>query len=259
MHCKPFLLKSIVSILVSLTATGLSAEDKQPGDYTLKYGYNYFTPSGRSVQNGGAGALQKLPGEFRFWFSKDINFFVRSDTFKVSHNTGSWVKGAGDTFLGVNLILFPDIGWNIETDFTYDAKLPTSTGFAAGEIDHEAQASFMKTINKHALELDLGDYIEGFSGAPAAHQFELTFNDEIQFSKNQNWTVIPEFDLTTASRDTPTEIFQIVSFNYTFKAFKEKFVLSPGVRFTDTPYTGRFSVFVSLKYAGKIRRHMQNP
>ena len=254
MYSKPFAVRSILWVFVVFMATGLLAEDKQLGDYTLKYGYTYFTPSERSVQNGGAGALQKLPGQFKFWFNKDIDFFVRSTTFKASHNAGSWVKGAGDTFVGMDLILVPDIGKKIEMDFTYDVKLPTSTGFAAGEIDHEAIATFLKsTLNgKHAFELDLGDYIEGFSGAPAAHMFELTLNDEIQFSKNKNWTVVPEFDFTTASPDTPTEIFEIVAFKY---QFKKKFVLSPGVRITDTPYTGRFSAFVSIQYSGSFRKH----
>lgn len=255
MHSKPFAVKTILWVFVVFMATGLSAQDKQLGDYTLKYGYTYFTPSGRSVPNSGTGAIQKLPGEFKFWFTNNIDMFVRSDTFKSSHSTGSWVKSAGDTFVGLDMVLIQEAKLRPEVDFTYDVKLPTSTGFAAGEVDHEAVAAFIKTLNdKHALEIDLGDYIEGFSGAPAAHTFELALSDEIQL--NKKWSVVPEFDLTTASPDTPTEAFEIVKFKY---KFKDNFVLSPGIRFTDTPYTGRVSVFVSLLYKGKLRKHLTQP
>jgi hypothetical protein len=242
------MVRSIVCLVISLVAISLSAQDKQLGDYTLKYGYTYFTPSGRSVQNGGAGAIQKLPGEFKFWFSNSIDMFVRSDTIKASKSTGSWVTGAGDTVVGMDLLLIPEAGRKPEIDFTYDVKLPTANGFTAAEVDHEAIVSFIKSINKHSLEADLGDYIEGFSGRPAAHTFELTLSDEIML--NKKWSVVPEFDLSTASPDTPSEIFQAVKFKYQFKDF----VLAPGVRFTDTPYTGRFSVFVSLLFKGKLRK-----
>src|ERR1041385_1950845 len=101
MHVKRLTMVWAFGVLCFSTV-GLSAQDKicqakddnQFADYSLKYGYAYLSPSGRSVPHGGAGALQKLPGEAKFWFACNIDFFVRSDTVRSSHSTGAWVTGA---------------------------------------------------------------------------------------------------------------------------------------------------------------------
>src|SRR5947199_2619234 len=139
MRYNSFVIRGILGIVCCLASVSASAQDQQLGDYTIKYGYTYFTASGRSVLNGGIGASQKLPGTFKFWFSDKIDMFVRSNTVNSSHSSGSWVTGAGDTFVGMDLVLFPEpkTGKKPEVDFTYDVKLPTSRGFKAGEVDHE--------------------------------------------------------------------------------------------------------------------------
>jgi hypothetical protein len=252
MQCNPIVVRGILGIVCSLSGMVVSAQDKQLGDYTIKYGYTYSTASGRSVLDGGTGASQKLPGTFKFWFSSSLDMFVRSNTIKSSHSSGSWVTGAGDTVVGVDLVLFPEptTGKKPEVDFTYDAKLPTSGGFKVGEVDHEVVAAISKTSGKHVPEIDLGDYIEGFSGRSAAHSFELTLLDTVKLS--QNWKIVPELDWTTASPDTPSEVYQVITFKRTFK---KNFVFAPGFRVTSTPYTGRFSAFVSLTYGGSLRKH----
>jgi hypothetical protein len=107
------------------------------GDFTLKYGYTYLTASERSVSNGGTAPIQKLPGEFKFWFNEKVDMFVRSDTLRASHQPQSWKVGVGDTVVGLDLLLGPEGRKRPEIDFTYDAKLPTKSSTASDEVDHE--------------------------------------------------------------------------------------------------------------------------
>jgi len=252
----------LVFLLLALSAAPLSvrAQDKELGDFTLKYGYTYLTGSQRSVANGGTDAIQKLPGEFKFWFNDKVDMFVRSDTVRAARKLASWSAQSGDTVVGLDLLLRSEGKKAPELDFTYDAKLPTKDGFKAGEVDHEAIVSLLKVIGKHSLEGDFGDYIEGIAHASDAHQFELTLSDEIglkKCSKNcggttYRWTTIQELDLTTSSPDTPTEVYQLFKLKYYFNS---RVAIAPGVRVTYTPYTGRFSPYVTLYINGKVRRH----
>jgi len=250
-----------LTCVMGIAAPRLSAQDsKQLGDYTLKYGYAYYTASGRSVENGGVGAVQKLPGEFKFWFNNQVDMFVRSDTVKASHNTNSWTAGAGDTVVGLDMVLRSEGNRAPEFDFTYDAKLPTSLGFRAGEVDHEAILSLLKGVGRHSFEADLGDYIEGFAHSAAAHSFELTLSDEIGLRKcrpgqcktTYRWTTIHEFDFTSSSPDTASEAYQLAKLKY---YVSDRFAIAPGVRVTYTPYSGRFAAFVTFYCSGGLRRH----
>jgi len=201
-----------------------------------------------------------LPGEFKFWLNDKVDMFARSDTIRASRKPQSWAVGAGDTVVGLDLLLRSEGKTAPELDFTYDAKLPTKDGFKAGEVDHEAIVSLLKVIGKHSLEGDFGDYIEGIAHASAAHQFELTLSDEIGLTKcskncggtTYRWTTIQELDLTTSSPDTPTEVYQLFKLKYYFNS---RFAIAPGVRVTYTPYTGRFAPYVTLYVNGKLRRH----
>jgi hypothetical protein len=248
----------LLLVLASIAVSG-RAQDKELGDFNLKYGYAYLTASQRSGTSGGTDGIQKLPGEFKFWFNDKIDVFVRSDTVRASRTPPSWAVGAGNTVVGLDLLLRSESKKAPELDFTYDAKLPTKDGFKAGEVDHEAIVSLLKVIGKHSLEGDFGDYIEGIAHASAAHQFELTLSDEIglkKCSKNcggttYRWTTIQELDLTTSSPDTPTEVYQLFKLKYYFNS---RFAIAPGVRVTYTPYTGRFSPYVTLYVNGKLRR-----
>ena len=232
-----------------------SAQDSQLGDFRLEYGYTYLTPSGRSVERGGAGYTSKLPGLFKFWFNPNVDMFVRSDTWKSAADAGGRTRNVGNTFVGVDLLLKQEAGAVPELDFTYDVKLPTRSGFAAGEVDHEILLSVLKVAGRNSLEADLGDYMEGIAKAPYAHSFELTLSDEIGIGiigdKTYHWTLTPEFDYIAASPDTPAEAYEVLTLKRKFKTLSIK----AGLRITDTPYTGRFGVFAALVFDGHIWRH----
>jgi hypothetical protein len=236
------------------------AQDKELGDFTFKYGYTYLSSSERSVSNGGTNAIQKLPGEFKFWFNSRVDVFVRSDTVRASQQPQSWNVGVGDTVVGFDVLLGSEGKKKPEIDFTYDVKLPTKSSTATDEVDHEVILSLLKVVGRNSLEGDFGDYIEGVSHASPANQFELTLSDEIGLRKcvkncggtTYRWTTIQELDLTTSSPDTPTEVYQLFKLKYNLNS---KFAIAPGVRVTYTPYTGRFSAFVTVYINGNIRRH----
>jgi hypothetical protein len=252
-----FLASGVVALAIGLPSIPLSAEDKEFADFSLKYGYSFSGPSERLTQNGGTDSVQKLPGEFKMWLNPAVDMFVRSDTMKAVHTTGiGWTKGVGDTVVGLDLLLRSESKRAPEVDFTYDAKLPTASGFAAGEIDHEAILSVLKSGGRHSFEADLGDYIEGFAQSSAAHSFELTLSDEIGLGKSHNgayrFTTVQELDFTTSSPDTPTEAYQLAKLKY---VVNPHVALAGGVRITYTPYTGRFGAYVTVYINGKLRRH----
>ncbi len=244
--------RACIYLLVSAVGLSEAANAQSFGDYTLKYGYAYYTPSHRSSTAGGIGARQKLPGELKFVFSDKVDMFVRSDTIKATHDGPLWHTGAGDTVTGLDLVLLNSGYHRPEIDFTYDAKLPTS-GFASGLVDHEMILSFLKARGRQAFEADLGDYMEGFAAAPYAHSFELTLSDEFGLGHGHHETyrvkLVPEIDFTSRSPDTPTELYELVRLKY---KFSDRIMVAPGVRYTDTPYSSRFSAFVTLYVSGSL-------
>ncbi len=227
----------------------LYAEDMELGDFTFRYGYSFFSTSRRPVQEGGSSSSQKLPGQMKFWLNNKFDIFIRSDTIKASHDAQSWTAGAGDTVIGLDAMVHAESKLP-EIDFTYDAKLPTSAGLSAGKVDHEIIVSVLKFIAPHSFEIDMGDYIEGIANAKSAHLFELTISDEIALGKRlYRWTTIQEFDLTTASQDTPFEAYQIFKLK---RKINDHFAVAAGMRATYTAYSGRFAWFGTLYVKGRL-------
>ncbi|MBV8856032.1 MAG: transporter [Acidobacteria bacterium] len=119
------------------------AEFQRPGVLQLEYGFN-----GNWRAPGGASALD-TPLALRFAVSRRLLLEFDGDTPASQAAEGQRTTGAGDSQLGLQLVLQHEAAARPGVAFAYYVKLPTaSEGLGTGRVDHSLLALVSKKSGK---------------------------------------------------------------------------------------------------------------
>jgi hypothetical protein len=230
------------------------AEFQRPGVLQLEYGFdgNWHEPGGDSQQ--------RAPLALRFAVSRRLLLELDSDLPISQTADGLRTTGAGDTQLGVQLVLQHEAASRPGVALAYYVKLPTASaakGLGTGRVDHNLLALFSKKLGATTFDFNAIYLLAGRttdSGHASSGQAALAA------SRNVTQRVGVQGELSGFSRndDQAAALFGLGVVTY---QLNRRLVFDSGIRFGLTHDAPRIGAVVGLTVgvADLYKRHGKQP
>jgi hypothetical protein len=226
------------------------AEFQRPGVLQLEYGFN-----GNWRAPGGANA-EDMPLALRFAVSRRLLVEFDGDTPESQAAEGERTTGAGDTQLGLQVVLHHESSTRPGVAFAYYVKLPTADadkGLGTGRVDHSLLALFSKKSRGTDFDFNAVYLLAGRTSRPGhASSAQAAF----AASRNVNARVGWQGELSGLTRNDaqPGAAFGLGVVTY---QVNRRLVLDCGLRVGLTPEAPRVGAVAGLTVgvADLYRKH----
>lgn len=228
------------------------AEFQRPGVLQLEFGFNsnFHGPDNSSEED--------FPLALRFAASRRILLELDLDSPLTQKAVGRRQTGAGDTQLGIQMVLQHEKETRPGVSFAYYIKLPSASatkGLGTGRIDHNLITFVSKKIGQTTVDFNA---IYLLAGRTTSSGYVSSAQGALAASRNVTKRVGVQGEISGFSRnDTqPGALFLLAAGTY---QVNRRLVLDSGVRFGlthDAPRVGLFAgMTVGLADVYKRHRH----
>jgi hypothetical protein len=213
------------------------AEFQKPGVLQLEVGYNAnFRAPGTHLQ-------QDVPLALRFAISRRLLFEFDGDSPSSQSNAGVTTTGAGDSQLGMQIVLHHENEKRPGFSLAYYIKVPTADstkGLGTGRVDHNFIALVSKKIGETTVDFNAFYLVSGRT-TDSAHA--SSGQAALAASRNVSKRAGIQGELSGYSRNDEQSgaMFALAAFTY---QIKPRLVVDSGVRFGlthDAPHNGLFA------------------
>jgi hypothetical protein len=260
----------LICLPLLLLAAGETIRAQHLGDYRFKYAFEAKT-SPRHEDEGSP--ARKIAASFKLYLSSRLSLtFANDNVVSKAHRDGTRTTGVGNSRLTFDADLITEDDTGIKTrpavSVEYNLKLPTGSaakGLSSGRVDHEIVGIVSKSvgdsiidqgklIKRTNLEVDFGGYFAGNSDRPGftnTAELTLAITQTLDDLKVGKYTYHGEIDLSSAAKDSPSEIYAV---NELSIVLPSNAVFRVGMRNGITPNSPKFAVYTSITFKGSFRK-----
>lgn len=226
------------------------AEFQRPGVLQLELGVN------SNFKAPGFSSAQDLPLALRFAVSRRLLLEFDGDSPLSQNSSGVRTTGAGDTQLGVQLVLQHEKETRPGFSLAYYIKLPTASsakGLGTGRVDHDFIALLSKSVGKTTIDFNVGYLLAGrtsTNGHASSGQSALAVSRNV----TTRWGIQGEISGSGRNDEQPGSLFLLAAVTW---QVNHRLVLDGGARTGlthDAPGVGVFAG-MTVGIADLYRRH----
>ena len=199
------------------------AEFQKPGVLQLEFGFN------RSLRATEGGSLWDFPLAIRFAASRRLLVEFDGDSPFAQESSGMRLTGAGDSQLGVQVVLQHEQHKCPGVSLAYYIKVPTassSRGFGTGRVDHSVIGLLSKTYGKTTFDVN-GTWLLAGRPLNRGHASSAQGAAAVSYEIVKRWAVQAELSGFGRSDRQPGALSALSAVTY---QVNHRFVIDGGVR-----------------------------